>query len=175
MQTAYRCKNCRYVHMGKVSSCDCDNKPFAYTLVAIIDVPENDSDVPPLKSLKYSTAPRFCNYVRGQSGNGIYEQRGTRADGSPIVQTVGHMYGSFDSTDVSPRFAEDNMRANCVMAAAGPLMLEALYMCNAYFRLKGEVQGESPRNTMRLNIIREAIKKATDISVFKEPQDVPSN
>lgn len=171
MQTAYRCKHCKYVHVGKVSSCDCQaSTKFEYTLVQIIDVPENEEQVPQFKDLKHSRASRYVNVKGGHYGNGINEVREKRADGSVVWTNLGTMQSGYDSTDMPYKFCEDNRKANVVLAAAGPVMLEALYMCYQYFHLKREVQGSSIKNDSRLSIIADAIRQGTDISVFDTTQ-----
>lgn len=166
MQTAYRCISCKYVHVGKVSSCDCDNKPFAYTLVAIIDVPENEEKVPQFKSLKHSRAPRYVNVKGGTYGNGVNEIRSKREDGTILWTHLGTMQSGLDSSDAPYKVVEDNRKANVVLAAAGPVMLEALYMAYQYFHLKREVQGSSVKNDSRIAVIAEAIRLGTDLTVF---------
>lgn len=175
MQTAYRCKHCKYVHVGKVSSCDCNNSRFEYTLVQIIDVPENEEQVPQFKDLKHSRAQRYVNVKGGVYGNGVYEVRKVRDNGSVIWTHLGTMQSGYDSTDMSYKFIEDNRKANCVLAAAGPEMLEALYMCYQYFNLKREVQGASVKNDSRISVIAEAIAHATDISVFDKQRELPDD
>lgn len=170
MQTAYRCKHCKYVHVGKVSSCDCNNTKFEYTLVQIIDVPENEDGVPDFKTLAHSRGPRFVNYQHGTYGNGIYELQGFHENGRPIVSVLGNMSSSLDHTDLPYKVIENNRKANCVMAAGGPKMLEALFMCYQYFHLKREVQGRSVKNDSRIAVIAEAIRESTDLSVFDTPQ-----
>ncbi|AWY08315.1 hypothetical protein HOT49_gp035 [Erwinia phage vB_EamM_Alexandra] len=175
MQTAYRCKHCKYVHVGKVSSCDCNNARFEYTLVHIIDVPENEEQVPPFKDLRHSREQMIVNYKDGQTGNGIYAYLGTResiAGGTrPDTQMLGTMSSTIERGSQTYRQQEANQRANCVLAAAGPELLEVAYMCYQYFNLKREVQGSSIKNDSRISIIAETIRKATDISVYDTPQD----
>ena len=167
MQTAYRCKHCKYVHIGKVSSCDCQGSTkFEYTLVQIIDVPENEEQVPQFKDLKHSRAQRYVNVKDGTYGNGIYELREARGDGRYWWSHLGTMQGGFDSTEMPYKFCEDNRKANVLLAAAGPVMLEALYMAYQYFHLKREVQGSSIKNDSRISIIADAIRQGTDLSVF---------
>ena len=182
MQTAYRCKGCRAIYTAKISSCDCGkSRNFEYTLVQIIDVPENEDQVPAFKDLKHSRDPRIVNYNKGQTGNGIYAYLGMRSlsllpdEIVPDVKMMGYMSSTLERGEVPAKIQEDNMRANCVLAAAGPVMLEALYMCYQYFHRKRLVQGATPQTVSRINIIAEAIRLGTDISVFEEPQDVPSS
>lgn len=175
MQTAYRCKHCKYVHIGKVTSCDCQgSKRFEYTLVHIIDVPENEDGVPPFKDLKHSRAQRYVNVKNGTYGNGIYELREVRTnvDGDDRYwwTNIGNMQSGLDRSDLGMKAVEANMRANCVLAAAGPVMLEALYMTYQYFHRKRLVQGDTPQTAMRLSIIADAIRQGTDLSVFDTPQ-----
>ena len=171
MQTAYRCKHCKYVHIGKVSSCDCQGSTkFEYTLVQIIDVPENEDGVPPFKDLKHSRAQRYVNVKNGTYGNGIYELREKREGERYWWTHLGQMQSGLDSTDASYKMCEDNRKANCVLAAAGPVMLEALYMTYQYFHRKRLVQGDTPQTAMRLSIIADAIRQGTDLSVFDTPQ-----
>ncbi|QZE56237.1 hypothetical protein MPK67_gp040 [Erwinia phage pEa_SNUABM_32] len=167
MQTAYRCKHCKYVHIGKVSSCDCQgSKRFEYTLVQIIDVPEAEEQIPQFKDLKHSRAQRYVNVKDGTYGNGIYELREKREGERYWWTHLGTMQSGLDSTDASYKMCEDNRKANVVLAAAGPVMLEALYMCYQYFNLKREVQGSSIKNDSRISIIADAIRQGTDLSVF---------
>lgn len=175
MQTAYRCKHCKYVHVGKVTSCDCQgSKRFEYTLVHIIDVPENEEQVPQFKDLKHSRDQRYVNAKGGTYGNGIYELREIRSnvegDERYWWTNLGNMQSGLDRSDVGGKIVEDNMRANCVLAAAGPVMLEALYMCYQYFHRKRLVQGDTPKTAQRISVIAEAIHLGTDLSVFKQPQ-----
>ncbi|QZE57249.1 hypothetical protein MPK71_gp040 [Erwinia phage pEa_SNUABM_1] len=167
MQTAYRCKHCKYVHIGKVSSCDCQGSTkFEYTLVQIIDVPENEEQVPQFKDLKHSRAQRYVNVKDGTYGNGIYELREKREGERYWWTHLGQMQSGLDSTDAGYQMCEDNRKANCVLAAAGPVMLEALYMTYQYFHRKRLVQGSTPQTDMRISIIADAIRQGTDLSVF---------
>lgn len=172
MQTAFRCKSCKYVHVGRVSSCDCDNKPFAYTLVHIIDVPENEDEVPEFKSLMHSREPRFVNYEHGNLLNGVYAHVGKRESGRADVQVMGNMGSTFEKRDVGSKLIDLNMKANCVLATAGPDLLEVAYMAYQYFHTKRLVQGSSPRVDNQIKLLAEAIKKATDLSPFRTKQNV---
>lgn len=173
MEIGYRCVNCRHVYQDIIGKCDCNNDKFVFKRVAIIDVPDEEEQIPQIDELHHSRGPRMVNYRTGMYSNGIYEYQGKFPDGRPRVAVLGNLTSSYDHVETSHAFSERNMRANCVLCAAGPELLEVAYMCYNYFNTKRTVQGNSPKTEMRIKLIAQAIHTATDLSVYKEPQDAP--
>ncbi|QYW03344.1 hypothetical protein pEaSNUABM34_00042 [Erwinia phage pEa_SNUABM_34] len=173
MEIGYRCVNCRHVYQDIIGKCDCNNDKFVFKRVAIIDVPDEEEEIPQLNELHHSRGPRLVNYRNGSSWNGVYEYQGLHENGRPRVGILGNMGSSYDHVETTIDFNNRNMQANCVLTAASPELLEVAYMCYNYFNTKRKVQGNSPKTEMRIKLIAQAIHAATDLSVYKEPQDAP--
>lgn len=168
MQIGYRCIHCRYVHNDKVSSCDCEissNGKFEYTEVAIIDL-KPVRDVPKLSELNYTKDEWHVNIPGGGTGNAVYAYTGrwNEHDLKFGHETVAHVMGTGMHLDTS-FFAERKIeRANLVLVSAANQLLEAAYAMLAYFEHIEQVRGKTKRNTVRKQILIDAIIKATDQS-----------
>lgn len=169
MQIGYRCVHCRYVHNDKVSSCDCEissNGKFEYTEVAIIDLKNDLPDVPDLSELNYTKDEWFVNIPESNTGNGVFAYTGRWQEHNAKFghETVAHVMGTGIHLDTSA-FAERKIeRANLVLVSGANQLLEAAYASLAYFQAQARAQGPSKRNTIRQQILIEAIIKATDQS-----------
>jgi len=173
MQIGYRCIHCRYVHNGIVSSCDCESSAkFEYTEVAIIDLAPI-RDVPKLSELNYTKDDWHVNIPGGNTGNAVYAYTGPwrDLDASFGHETVAHVMGTgihLDRSSLSERKIE---RANLVLVSAANKLLEACYTSLAYFQMQARRQGPTKRNTIRQQILIDAIIKATD----QTPIDIRHN
>lgn len=164
MQIGYRCIHCRYVHNDKVSSCDCENSStFEYTEVAIIDLAPI-RDVPKLSELNYTKDEWHVNVPGGQYGNGVYAYTGPWQDHNARFghETVAYVMGTGLHLDMSALNERKVLRANQVLVSGSNKLLEACYTALAYFQMQAHRQGPSKRNTIRQQILIDAIIKATD-------------
>lgn len=169
MQILYRCKNCKYIHNSKVSSCDCGVSQFEYTRVAAFDVVEQEQTVPDLASLKYTKDEWEVNVPERSTSNGVFARSGRRdaETATCMYETVAHVMGTGHSAGLNYSATEAIANANLVLVSAAPMLLEACYSSLYYLQYLARTGQPSKRNKLRQQILIEAIVKATDTSPLK--------
>lgn len=144
MDQVYKCRNCKHIYDGIVSSCDCNNEPFKYTTYLAIPKPT-------LRN------PKLID--QSLISPGVWVRKGTTI--FAVTPQKKFIVGTSSSECDDPAQEAEAAIANARVMGASKLMLETLMVLQSHFRTRIAVNPAADAPRSMLELINNAIQYAT--------------